>query len=221
VTVLNRSSAKSLVSKSSSASTTWGNLLPNFEAPVNQTPSRQLFAACKNRPRARASRSRCPLHRKRESRHHASGCKIARIRLHDAHIRFLFSFIFRLGVWLCQESAACALHAYPSSSVEAQAWVARGAGRHWPQGLGRAAEVRWLSTRRRRGIASRRSPRQWPVTGKFHGDGDRQVLAGLRPSSPNASGLIPHRRSSTSPAVMRCNRDYESRGSASALRFYL
>jgi len=122
----------------------WGNLLPKFETPVNQTPSRQLFAACKNSSRARASRSRCPLHRKRESRHQVSGCKIARIRLHDAHIRsisrwrmvaildpirFLFSFIFRLGVWLCQESATRALHAY--SLVERGG--SRGAGRHWPQ----------------------------------------------------------------------------------------
>ena len=144
VTVLKRSSTKSLVSKSSSASTNWGSLLPKFETPVNQTPSRQLFAACKNSSRARASRSRCPLHRKRESRHQVSGCKIARIRLHDAHIRsisrwrmvaildpirFLFSFIFRLGVWLCQESATRALHAY--SLVERGG--SRGAGRHWPQ----------------------------------------------------------------------------------------
>ena len=32
-------------------------------------------------------------------------------------------------------------------------WAARCACRHWPQGLGRAAEVSWLNTRRRRGIA--------------------------------------------------------------------
>jgi hypothetical protein len=32
-------------------------------------------------------------------------------------------------------------------------------------------------TRRRRGIARRRSPRQWPLTGKFHDDTDRQLLA--------------------------------------------
>ena len=31
------------------------------------------------------------------------------------------------------------------------AWAARCACRHWPQGLGRAAEVSWLNTRRRRG----------------------------------------------------------------------
>src|SRR6266550_305185 len=67
VTILKRWSTKSLVSKSSSASTTWGNLLPKFETPVNQTPSRQLFTVCKNRPRARAFRSRCRFHRKRES----------------------------------------------------------------------------------------------------------------------------------------------------------
>jgi len=30
---------------------------------------------------ARASRSRCPLYRKRESQHHVSGCKTSRIRL--------------------------------------------------------------------------------------------------------------------------------------------
>ena len=38
--------------------------------------------------------------------------------------------------------------------------LARGAGGHWQLGLGHAAEVRWLSTRRRRGIARRRSARR-------------------------------------------------------------
>lgn len=55
--------------------------------------------------------------------------------------------------------------------------VARGAGGHWPLGLGRVAEVRWLRTGRRCGIASCRLPSQWLVTGRFHGDSDRQVLA--------------------------------------------
>ena len=31
-------------------------------------------------------------------------------------------------------------------------WAARCAGRHWLQGLGRAAKVSWLNTRRRRGM---------------------------------------------------------------------
>src|SRR5439155_26797212 len=72
---------------------------------------------------------------------------------------------------------ARALHAWPPRSAWRLSVVARGAGRYWPLGLGRLAELRWLRTRRRRGIASCRSPRQWPVTGKFHGDSDRQALA--------------------------------------------
>ena len=82
---------------------------------------------------------------------------------------------------------ARAVHACPLVERGGSSWVARGDGGHWP--LSRAAELHWLSTRRRRGIASYRSPRQWPVTGKFHGDSDRQVLA--------ASGQIADRRSST------------------------
>jgi hypothetical protein len=38
-------------------------------------------------PRARAFQSHCPLHRKRESQRDVIRCKIARIRLHDAHVR--------------------------------------------------------------------------------------------------------------------------------------
>jgi hypothetical protein len=68
----------------------------------------------------------------------------------------------------------------PSSSVEAQAWVVRGDGDHWPLTLGRAAELRWLSTRRRRGIARRRPPRQRLLPGKLRCKGDRLELAGLR-----------------------------------------
>ena len=60
--------------------------------------------------------------------------------------------------------------------------LARGAGGHWQLGLGHAAEVRWLSTRRRRGIARRRSARKCPLTGKFHGDTDRQLLAAFSSS---------------------------------------
>ena len=47
-------------------------------------------------------------------------------------------------------------------------------------GSGRAAEVRWLSTRRRRGIASCRSPRQRLLPGKLKCDGNRPELAGDR-----------------------------------------
>jgi hypothetical protein len=61
-----------------------------------------------------------------------------------------------------------------------QRWVGREDARHWPPELRRSAEVSWLSTRARRGIAGRRSPRQWPLTGKFHVDTDRQLLAGPR-----------------------------------------
>ena len=43
--------------------------------------------------------------------------------------------------------------------------------------LGRAADVSWLSARRRRVIARRPSPRQWRLTGKFRGEADRQLLA--------------------------------------------
>jgi hypothetical protein len=61
-------------------------------------------------------------------------------------------------------------------------WAARRAGRHWPQGLRRAAEVvRWLSARRRRGIAWRGSPRQWPLSGRFRGGRERRELAANRP----------------------------------------
>jgi len=44
-------------------------------------------------------------------------------------------------------------------------------------GLGRAAEVSWLNTRWRRGIAMRRAPRQWPLSGEFPSDSERQLLA--------------------------------------------
>ena len=49
------------------------------------------------------------------------------------------------------------------------------AGGYWPLGLGRAAEVHWLSARRRLRIARRRPPRQRPLTGKFRGDADRRL----------------------------------------------
>ena len=58
--------------------------------------------------------------------------------------------------------------------------AARCAGRHWSQGLGRAAEVSWLSTGRRRGIARRWSPPQWRLTGSFRGDHQEPELAELR-----------------------------------------
>ena len=67
--------------------------------------------------------------------------------------------------------------------------VARGAGGHWPPGLGRAAEVRWLSGRRRVGIVGRWSPRQWRLFGRFRGDHERQPLAALGPGG--------HRRNPT------------------------
>jgi hypothetical protein len=47
-------------------------------------------------------------------------------------------------------------------------------------GLGRAAEVRRLSTRRWRGIARRRSPRQWLLTGQLRCAGDRLELGRLQ-----------------------------------------
>jgi hypothetical protein len=57
-------------------------------------------------------------------------------------------------------------------------WAARRAGRHWSQGLRRAAEVvGWLSAPRRRGIAWRRSPRQWRLNGRFRGARERRDLA--------------------------------------------
>jgi len=61
--------------------------------------------------------------------------------------------------------------------------VARGDGGHWPLRLGRAAELRWLSTRRRRGIGSRRPPRQRLHPGKLRCEGDRLELAELRRSN--------------------------------------
>lgn len=72
---------------------------------------------------------------------------------------------------------ARALHACPFVERGGSSVAARGAGRYWPLGLGRGAEVRSLRTPRRRGIANCRSPRQCPVTRKFHGGSDRQVLA--------------------------------------------
>ena len=59
-------------------------------------------------------------------------------------------------------------------------WAARCACHQWPQGLGRAAEVSWPNTRRRRGVARHRSPRQWRLAGRFRGDHERQEL-GLPP----------------------------------------
>jgi hypothetical protein len=49
--------------------------------------------------------------------------------------------------------------------------------RYWPLGLDRAAEVRWLSTRRRLRIARRRPPRQPLLPGKLRCAGDRLELA--------------------------------------------
>jgi len=61
-------------------------------------------------------------------------------------------------------------------------WAAPCASRHWPQGPRRAAEVvSWLSTRWRRGIVWRGSPRQWRLTGSFRGGRERRELAGQRP----------------------------------------
>jgi hypothetical protein len=51
-----------------------------------------------------------------------------------------------------------------------------------------------------RGIASCRTSGQWPVTGKFHGDSYRQVLAGCRPtpcSTPAVGTAFPE------PSVQR------------------
>ena len=74
-----------------------------------------------------------------------------------------------------------------SSSVEAHAWVARGDGGRWPLRLGRPARERWLSTRRRRGIARCRPPRQWPymdpssfASTPFFG-GEVRLLTYIRP----------------------------------------
>jgi len=55
--------------------------------------------------------------------------------------------------------------------------VADETGDHWALGLSRTAELRWLSTRQQGGIVRRRSPRQWPLAGKFRGDTDRPELA--------------------------------------------
>ena len=60
-----------------------------------------------------------------------------------------------------------------SPSVEAQGWAAGGARGHWSLGLGRAAEQRWLKTRRRRGIAGRRPARQRLLPDKLRCEGDR------------------------------------------------
>jgi hypothetical protein len=91
----------------------------------------------------------------------------------------------------------------PSSSVEAQAWVVRGDGDHWPLTLGRAAELRWLSTRRRRGIARRRPPRQRLLPGKLRCKGDRLELAGSgRTESSNDSP--PANQSPANRLVLRC-----------------
>jgi hypothetical protein len=49
-----------------------------------------------------------------------------------------------------------------------------------PLRLGRAAELRWLSTRRRHGIGRRLPSRQWPLTGKLYGDIDQPELADCR-----------------------------------------
>jgi hypothetical protein len=49
--------------------------------------------------------------------------------------------------------------------------------RYWPLGLDRAAEVRWLSTRRRLRIATRRPPRQPLLTSKLRCAGDRLEVA--------------------------------------------
>jgi hypothetical protein len=46
-------------------------------------------------------------------------------------------------------------------------------------------------------ILSRRSPREWPFTGKFRRDVDGLELAGLRPSSLAASTLIVDGRRTT------------------------
>jgi hypothetical protein len=46
-------------------------------------------------------------------------------------------------------------------------------------------------------IVRRRSPREWPLTGKFRGDGDRLEIAGPRPSSLAASCLIVDGRGTT------------------------
>jgi hypothetical protein len=62
--------------------------------------------------------------------------------------------------------AARALHACPLVERGGSSVVARGAGGHWPLGLGCVAEVRWLRTGQRRGIASCRSPRQFFLTGR-------------------------------------------------------
>src|SRR5262245_24741619 len=48
---------------------------------------RLVLTTLRNRPRARAFRSRCQHHRKRESQHRLSGCGAARIRLRDPACR--------------------------------------------------------------------------------------------------------------------------------------
>ena len=42
-----------------------------------------MLCRLKTRPLARASRSRCQLHHKRESQRHVNGCNASRIRLHS------------------------------------------------------------------------------------------------------------------------------------------
>lgn len=59
----------------------------------------------------------------------------------------------------------------------------------------------------------RRSPRQGPLAGKFHGDADPRLVAGLRPWDLNSSGLIVAGRSST-----RCSLSSASEADVGGLR---
>jgi len=56
------------------------------------------------------------------------------------------------------------------------------------------------------GGVDRRSPRQWRLTGKFHGDTDRRLVAVQRPSSLYASRLIIAGRRSTLSSLS-CSRN--------------
>ena len=73
-------------------SPTCDRLSPQMENLSSPTPSRsgkRIFSikdfapetAPENRPRARAFRSQCPIHRKRESQHHVSDCENSRNQL--------------------------------------------------------------------------------------------------------------------------------------------
>lgn len=77
-----------------------------------------------------------------------------------------------------------------------------------PARLGRAAEASWLTIGRRRAIARRQSPGQWPLTGKFKGDIDRRELADLRRIRCANRGRLPPAGLDQTPVDLRA--DFEA-----------